>query len=154
MRWARPTRLPTQLVQCLHDEAIRENLPAWTTYRLWETPSTGRLLLWNSRSTRHSIADLIQLNRARPYTRETKRDGTLLAFLSGSARPRWTALPSPSLSLLYPLAFSFLDLLSSLDTSAYACLSLCPPSVSRILFSYAYPYTVINDTRHQTPKEF
>lgn len=34
-----------------------------TTRRLWETAQAGRLWPWNSRCTRHSIADLIQLNR-------------------------------------------------------------------------------------------
>lgn len=34
--------------------------------RLWETPQARRLWLWNSRCTRYSIADLIQLNREHP----------------------------------------------------------------------------------------
>lgn len=71
-------------------------------YRLWETPRAGRLWRRDSRCTRHSIADLIQLNREHPgipsvagdlsfavaaaavntiaLTRVEFREGTLLRF--------------------------------------------------------------------------
>lgn len=41
-------------------------LPRAHPYRLWETPRAGRLWRRDSRCTRHSIADLIQLNREHP----------------------------------------------------------------------------------------
>ena len=56
---------------------VPSKLLSATTRRLWETPWAGRLWPWNSRCTRHSIADLIQLNRGPLNT---------LAFLDGEAR--------------------------------------------------------------------
>ena len=56
---------------------VPSKLLSATTRRLWETPWSGRLWPWNSRCTRHSIADLIQLNRGPLNT---------LAFLDGEVR--------------------------------------------------------------------
>lgn len=44
-----------------------------TTRRLWETAQAGRLWPWNSRCTRLSIADLIQLNRGARWNTLARR---------------------------------------------------------------------------------